>query len=473
MKQEEQNLGESDGACRAFVDYYRCPESSVTFARSGELASGDCGYFHFGSNAVCYGRCSSNSAAEHAADTLHDTLADVMVERGRVWLPFDPSEVIANLRYERYASSNGNGKRLGTSSILRKAYYSVRPILSVFVRKHLQRMHLRDWREIRFPNWPVDSSVECIFEGLMALLLEAHPVDRVPFIWFWPDGLPSCTMMTHDVEASTGRDLCSRLMDVDDAYGIKSSFEIVPEGKYAVSEMFLNDIRARGFEINIHDLDHDGRLFSDRELFLRRAERINRYGRDYGAVGFRSAVLYRNVDWFGALDFAYDMSVPSVGSLEAQRGGCCSVTPFFIGKILELPATTVQDYCLFHILNQYSIDLWKRQIALISDKHGLASFIVHPDYVFEARALDTYKALLAYLDELRSEGKTWIALPGEVNRWWHQRSQMKLTRCGNKWEIEGPGKERARIAYASLEGNQLVYSLESPSLATAETISAA
>jgi hypothetical protein len=457
----------------AFVDYYRCPEDFATLTPNHELTSRDCGYFRFGSEAVCYGRCTSNSLAKYAAQLLPDVLGNVTLEQGAVSLPFDPSEVIANLRYERYASSNGNGKRLGTGPILRKAYYSVRPLLPISVRKHLQRIHLRRWNKIPFPSWPVDSDVECILEQLMTLLLEAQGVQSVPFIWFWPEGLPSCAMMTHDVEAVSGRDLCSRLMDLDDAYGIKSSFEIVPEGRYKISEVFLNDIRYRGFEINVHDLDHDGLLFSDRDLFLRRAKRINDYGREFGAAGFRSAILYRNMDWFGALDFAYDMSVPSVGSLEAQRGGCCSITPFFIGKILELPATTLQDYCLFHILNQYSIDLWKRQIALIGHKHGLATFIVHPDYIFETRALDTYQALLAYLAQLRSERKLWIALPREVNRWWRQRSQMRLLRRGNRWEIDGPGGERARIAYASLQGNQLLYRLESSPSAAAASISVA
>src|SRR5205807_9967823 len=124
-------------------------------------------------------------------------------------------------------------------------------------------------------------------------------------------------------------------------------------------------------------------------------------------------------------------------------------------------------------LDQYSINLWKRQIALISNKHGLASFIVHPDYVFEPRALDTYRALLGYLADLRSEEKIWIARPREVNQWWRERSQMRLVPRGDGWEIEGPGKERARIAYASLEGNQLLYRVESPSLDSAKTVSVA
>jgi hypothetical protein len=132
--------------------------------------------------------------------------------------------------------------------------------------------------------------------------------------------------------------------------------------------------------------------------------------------------------------------------------------PFFVGKILELPVTTTQDYSIFHILNQYSIDIWERQIALIVARHGLASFIVHPDYVRKPRAQETYKALLAHLTQLRSEARVWIALPREVNQWWRERSQMKLIRRGNGWEIEGTGKERAQIAWASLDGDRLVYS---------------
>ena len=60
-------------------------------------------------------------------------------------------------------------------------------------------------------------------------------------------------------------------MDLDDTYGIKASFQIVPEGRYDVSQEFLASFRNRGFEIAIQDLNHDGRLFDDRQEFLRRA----------------------------------------------------------------------------------------------------------------------------------------------------------------------------------------------------------
>ncbi len=73
--------------------------------------------------------------------------------------------------------------------------------------------------------------------------------------------------------------------------------------------------------------------------------------------------------------------------------------PYFIGKILELPLTTAQDYSLFHILEDYSIDLWKQQLSLIRRRNGLISFLTHPDYLIERRSRKVYESLLDYLRE--------------------------------------------------------------------------
>jgi hypothetical protein len=52
----------------------------------------------------------------------------------------------------------------------------------------------------------------------------------------------------------------------------------------------------------------------------------------------------------------------------------------------------------------------------------------------------------------------WITLPREVSNWWRQRDQMTLTRNGDEWTIQGEGSDRARVAFASLDGDRLVYS---------------
>jgi hypothetical protein len=105
--------------------------------------------------------------------------------------------------------------------------------------------------------------------------------------------------------------------------------------------------------------------------------------------------------WFDSLKFSYDTSVPNAAHLEPQQGGCCTIMPYFIGDILELPVTTTQDYALSNYLSQYSIDVWKRQIELIMEQHGLINFIVHPHYITKSREWNVYKSLLAHLVQLR------------------------------------------------------------------------
>ena len=458
------------GPARAIVDHYRCPDTATSFELSGALRHG-VGFFRFGPDTICFGRASNDSLSAAPDGPLHDALDDVAIGCGRVSLPFDPNEVVENLRYERYRA-NGNGYLDGLpgGSTARSLYYGVRPFLPVSIRRHIQRAYLNGWKDIPFPQWPVDRTVEQCLERLLALSMKAQGVETVPFVWFWPDRAMSCAIMTHDVEHLSGRDFCSQLMDLDDAAKIKSAFQIVPEGRYSVPGSFLDEIRSRSFEINVHDLNHSGRLFASRHDFMSSVDRINEYGRRYRAVGFRSGALYRNQAWFDALDFSYDMSVPSVAHLDPQRGGCCTSMPFFIGRILELPVTTVQDYTLFHILNDYSLDIWKRQLDAITRQHGLASFIVHPDYVIEKRARTTYQRLLEHLSRLRDERQMWIALPHEVDRWWRQRREMSVVRDGSHWRVEGPNKDRARVAFATLAGDTLAFSFEEDTPARAATL---
>lgn len=370
---------------------------------------------------------------------------------------------VENLRRERYpeAVSAGSTKLL-QQPLVRKAYYRCRPFLPLPVRRHLQRAYLSDWRTRAFPKWPVDCSVEDALEGALRSVLQHNRQCEVPFIWFWPNGHSSCLIMTHDVEQPAGLRFSSGLMDLNESVGLRASFQISPEERYDIPECFIKEVLSRGCELNIHDLNHDGKLFQEREEFLRRAERIRMHGRKFGARGFRSGALYRNSDWLDDLGFDYDMSVPNVAHLDPQRGGCCTVTPYFIGNTLELPLTTTQDYALFHFLGEYSLRLWEQQIDLILARHGMVSFDIHPDYVSKGRELSVYRSLLGRLAELIAERNVWAALPGEVDRWWRQRAKMELAGEAGAWRIEGEGSQRARIAYATLDGDRVVYTIDRP-----------
>ena len=448
--------GASEEMVDCLTQYYCCPEGYGCFAIK-KPSPGPSGYFVFGKDTTCYGDYCGPQIAQSPAGNLHDAFSDVAIEGRTVCLPFNPWQIVDNLRREAYVSDWRGNK---PESVLANIYYFVRPLLPVRVRRHLQKFHLRGWDKLTFPRWPVDCSVDNLLRQLLVLSIKANGTEAIPFIWFWPEGASSCAIMTHDVETRVGRDFCKTLMDIDDSFGIKTSFQVIPEERYDVSPEFLNSLRDRGFEVVVHDLNHDGHLYRTREQFLERADKINAYGKKYKADGFRAGVLYRKQLWYDALDFAYDMSVPTVARLDPQRGGCCTVMPYFIGNILELPVTTTQDYTLFNVLNEYSIDLWIRQTDLIMAKHGLMSFIAHPDYLISARERGVYEELLGHLANLREQKGAWITTPGEVNKWWRQRAQMRLVEEDGGWRIEGEGSARARIAYAREGDGKLILTLQ-------------
>src|SRR4029453_17726192 len=198
------------------------------------------------------------------SSALVDVLPNAIAADGLLRVPFDPSQVIDNLRLERYATDSWRSTNSVRQMPWLKSYYSVRRYMPSRLRLQLQRTYFRNWKSLTFPGWPVDSSVDQILQRLLCLSLRSQGIARLPFIWFWPDGAPGCAAVPHDVETVVGRDRCSWLMDLDDQYEIKASFQVVPEERYAVSPAFLDEVRTRGFEINVHDLNHDGRLFSNR-----------------------------------------------------------------------------------------------------------------------------------------------------------------------------------------------------------------
>jgi glycosyltransferase involved in cell wall biosynthesis len=441
-----------------FHQYFKCVDS-IRGLRPDEPTTKKTGFFRFGRDLICYGPVASVSPAKSPFANLPDVESFLRYEDGQVVLPFVPEQIAEGLLNEVYSNQmEPEYTRLGSHSAVRRIYYWGRPLLSLRLRSVLQRIKLHGKLKSPFPSWPVDRSVDKLFEKLMIATIRANGGHPVPFIWFWPEGKRAAFVLTHDVEDSAGKAFCSSLMDIDDEYGFKASFQIVPEERYTVEPEFLQQFRDRQFDICVHDLNHDGYLYREYAEFKRRAKLINNYCKAFGAKGFRSGVLYRNLRWYGEFDFAYDMSVPNVGHLDPQGGGCCTVMPYYVGDVLEIPVTLTQDYSLFHILHQYSIDLWKQQIRTIADGHGLISAIIHPDYVIEPEQQQLFRSLLDFVRQQCSARDIWATVPSAINSWWRQRSAMNLVQSPEGWQISGEGSDQARVAYACLSGSSLVYS---------------
>lgn len=170
----------------------------------------------------------------------------------------------------------------------------------------------------------------------------------------------------------------------------------------------------------MHGLRHDRSLFSSRAAFDAQRPELATLAARLGAEGFRSPSTFRVFDSIGELPISYDVSIPHSDPFEPQPGGCCSLWPFFIGDVVELPYTLPQDYTLFTLLGHHSPSLWIEQADRIVQEHGLIQVLSHPDhgYLGEAGNRDRYREFLVALSE---RDEIWKPLPRELAAWWRPR----------------------------------------------------
>jgi hypothetical protein len=264
----------------------------------------------------------------------------------------------------------------------------------------------------------------------------------VPAAWKgWPEGKQFAFVLTHDVEAQVGLDRCRDLMRADMQFGFRSCFNFVPEGDYSVPSSLRDELGANGFEVGIHDLKHNGKLFRSKAEFNRHATIINQYLRQWGAVGFRAAFMLRNLDWISELDIEYDASTFDTDPFEPQPDGVGTIFPFWVPRrssepgpqhstldtqhsrkgYIELPYTLPQDSTVFMLLREETPDIWCRKLDWVAEHGGMALLTTHPDYMaFNRQAsrpleysANLYTEFLQYVAS-KFTGAYWHALPREV-----------------------------------------------------------
>ena len=154
------------------------------------------------------------------------------------------------------------------------------------------------------------------------------------------------------MDTKAGHDNCRKLMDIEESLGFRSSFNFVPE-KYPVSKELREEIIARGFEVGVHGLNHDGKLFSSKKIFEQRARKINQYLANWGATGFSSPSMHRNLNWMHALDITHATSTFDTDPFEPMPDGVKTIFPFFVQNgnpnvRAEGATTTLGTYNLRH-----------------------------------------------------------------------------------------------------------------------------
>ncbi len=161
--------------------------------------------------------------------------------------------------------------------------------------------------------------------------------ERPPEGWpGWPEGKQFALVLTHDVEGQAGLDKCRQLMELEMKLGFRSCFNFIPEGgQYTASKELREELAANGFEVGVHDLCHDGKLFLTRREFRRNAPKINQYLKDWKAIGFRAGFMLHNLEWIHDLNVQYDTSTFDTDPFEPQPQGQRTIFPFWVSRSAE------------------------------------------------------------------------------------------------------------------------------------------
>ncbi len=308
-------------------------------------------------------------------------------------------------------------KGINKYPLLRNFYYNVRPffprwLLTKFKKKRMTKLTAR-YKEV----WPIQITAS----------------EKPPLWKGWPQGKRFALVLTHDVESAASEKKCYELAELEKQLGFRSSFNLVPR-EFSHCDSLRDYLVGEGFEIGVHGLFHDGKLYKSRAIFLKRAGHINMYLKRWNSVGFRSPSMHHNLNWMHDLEIEYDASTFDTDPFEPQPDEVDSIYPLWIQKsceqagYIELPYTLPQDSTLFIFMEHNNIDVWKKKLDWIAENGGMALVNTHPDYMHfgNDRAntyeypVEFYTTFLKYIMS-KYNGSYWHILPREMARFWKSK----------------------------------------------------
>lgn len=309
--------------------------------------------------------------------------------------------------------------------ILNKMYYTFKFLVprrvQIMLRRYLVQMKRPKYADV----WPIDQNAGKVPEGWSG----------------WPDGKKFALVLTHDVETARCFEKCKILAEIEERHGFRSCFNFVAQD-YRVPANLRKYLIDHGFEIGIHGLTHDQNPFRSAAIFKKKAATINLFLQEWGSMGFRSPSMYHDLELLHYLDIEYDASTFDTDPFEPQPDGMGTIFPFWVQGngnhkgYVELPYTIPQDFLLFILMREQTIDIWKRKLDWIAGHNGMALFITHANYMNFDRSpgFEEYpaKRYVEFLDYLKTQYRDqyWHVLPGEMSRFW--KTHMARSKTSEK-----------------------------------------
>ncbi len=326
----------------------------------------------------------------------------------------------------------------------------IKPLIPRNLQIALRRIRGKRYISHYSKTWPIDE----------------HAAQKPQGWQSWPDNKDFALVFTHDVEGDLGCSQCVKLMELEQQLGFRSAFNFVAEG-YPIPDEILDTLAGNGFEIGVHGLRHNARMYYSRRNFDKYVKKINGYMKRWKASGFRSPSMYHNLQWMHAINLEYDASTFDTDPFEPQPDGMRTIFPFWVhhrdctSGYVELPYTLSQDHLLFVILEEKSIDIWKRKLDWIAEHGGMALLNTHPDYMgWDADNLGRerypsvyYRQFLEYVRD-KYKGRYWHALPRDVAAFW--KTQLQNGRSDSTQTINMKGLRVCMPTYSFYENDNRV-----------------
>ena len=187
--------------------------------------------------------------------------------------------------------------------VLNRIYYDIKPLIPRRVQIFLRRQIAYHKRKNSCDCWPIDESA-------------GDP----PAGWKgWLEGKKFTVALIHDIDTRKGHDNCMKLAKLEEKLGFRSNFNFVPE-RYKNSYSLHKELRKKGFNVGVHGLKHDGKLYNSRRIFVKRSARINHYLKKWNVNGFTSPSMHHNLGWLHALNILCSTSTFDTDPVRAPTG---------------------------------------------------------------------------------------------------------------------------------------------------------
>lgn len=221
--------------------------------------------------------------------------------------------------------------------------------------------------------------------------------DRGPF-WGWPGDRRCALVVSHDVDTPGQRGGVEALRRVDEAHGLRGTFNFVGSdlGHY---RSLIKELKAAGHEIGLHDLVHDNRIaFLSADQVVARLAPLRDQLDEFEIRGFRSPSWYTSGTlWQGLhrLGFSYDMSALDTWSFFSpdRNFGLASFFPAVVDDLVVVPNTIPFEVpWYFGLPRGQALAFWQPKLDAIASNGGLIMINAHPDPWWCGRP----EALLSY-----------------------------------------------------------------------------